>query len=149
MNAEIRAGAHRHAQPQLGRLRAGSSPLAPRGALWPRCATLLTLDELNDQERWDLAVVLHPAQARQRVLSTRATAGVWTCHYIAAWHRAPSRQAPRELPPEPAVLLVPSRSQQNQVSGGSESGMALWVSDTTPELIAKRFHELGPIDIEG
>ena len=32
---------------------------------------------------------------------------------------------------------------------GSESGMAAWVSDTTPELIAKRFHELGPIDIEG
>jgi len=27
--------------------------------------------------------------------------------------------------------------------------MAAWVSDTTPELIAKRFHELGPIDIEG
>ena len=26
--------------------------------------------------------------------------------------------------------------------------MAAWVSDTTPELIAKRFHELGPIDIE-
>jgi len=25
--------------------------------------------------------------------------------------------------------------------------MAAWISDTTPELIAKRFHELGQIDI--
>jgi len=30
---------------------------------------------------------------------------------------------------------------------GSESGMAAWVSDTTPELIARRFRQLGPVDI--
>jgi UDPglucose--hexose-1-phosphate uridylyltransferase len=31
---------------------------------------------------------------------------------------------------------------------GSESGMAAWVSDTTPELIAQRFHEIGDVDID-
>ncbi|MCT6874212.1 MAG: galactose-1-phosphate uridylyltransferase, partial [Bifidobacterium sp.] len=31
---------------------------------------------------------------------------------------------------------------------GSESGMAAWVSDTTPERIADRFRQLGPLDLE-
>ena len=63
---------------------------------------------------------------------------------------------------DPSVLLLSEnyrlnlqffsfRRAANKIKylAGSESGMAAWVSDTTPELIAKRFHELGPIDIEG
>ena len=48
-------------------------------------------------------------------------------------------------------LFFSFRRAANKIKylAGSESGMAAWISDTTPELIAKRFHELGPIDIEG
>ena len=42
---------------------------------------------------------------------------------------------------------VPYAANKIKYLAGSESGMAAWISDTTPELIAKRFHELGSIDI--
>ena len=46
-------------------------------------------------------------------------------------------------------LFFSFRRAANKIKylAGSESGMAAWISDTTPELIAKRFHELGSIDI--
>ena len=70
--------------------------------------------------------------------------------YIAAWHQAPIHDKRRENY-RLNLQFFSFRRAANKIKylAGSESGMAAWVSDTTPELIAKRFHELGPIDIEG
>ena len=84
----------------------------PAAARWPLevhvapVRDVLTLDQLNDEERWDLASMYSHLLKRQG--------------HGPAVHRclAPGpdpRQAPRELPPEPAVLLLPPRRQQDQV----------------------------------
>ena len=86
----------------------------PAAARWPLevhvapVRDVLTLDELNDQERWDLAVMYSTLLKRGNAFFDKGDGKGMDLPYIAAW-----------------------------------------VSDTTPELIAKRFHELGPIDIEG
>ena len=83
----------------------------PAAARWPLevhvapVRDVLTLDQLNDEERWDLASILR--QGRRQ-------------GHGPAVHRrlAPGpdpRRPPRELPPEPAVLLLPPRRQQDQV----------------------------------
>ena len=68
--------------------------------------------------------------------------------YIAAWHQAPIHDARRENY-RLNLQFFSFRRAANKIKylAGSESGMAAWISDTTPELIAKRFHELGSIDI--
>ena len=68
--------------------------------------------------------------------------------YIAAWHQAPIHDARRENY-RLNLQFFSFRRAANKIKylAGSESGMAAWISDTTPELIAKRFHELGQIDI--
>ena len=118
MNAEIEAGE------RIVMRNHSWVAYVPAAARWPLevhvapVRDVLTLDELNDQERWGSGRhVLHPAQARQRVLRQ----GRWQGHGPAV-HRCLAsgpdpRQAPRELPPQPAVLLVPPRRQQDQVSG--------------------------------
>ena len=68
--------------------------------------------------------------------------------YIAAWHQAPIHDKRRENY-RLNLQFFSFRRAANKIKylAGSESGMAAWISDTTPELIAKRFHELGSIDI--
>ena len=79
---------------------------------------VLTLDELNDQERWDLAVMYSTLLKRGNAFFDKGDGKGMDLPYIAAWHQAPIHDKRREkLPPEPAVLLVPPRSQQDQVSG--------------------------------
>jgi UDPglucose--hexose-1-phosphate uridylyltransferase len=62
--------------------------------------------------------------------------------YIAGWHQAPSREG-RELSRLHlevfSVLRAPGKLKY---LAGVESGMAAWISDTTPERIATRLQEV-------
>ena len=128
----------------------------PAAARWPLevhvapVRDVLTLDELNDQERWDLAVMYSTLLKRGNAFFDKGDGKGMDLPYIAAWHQAPIHDVRRENY-RLNLQFFSFRRAANKIKylAGSESGMAAWVSDTTPELIAKRFHELGPIDIEG
>ena len=128
----------------------------PAAARWPLevhvapVRDVLTLDELNDQERWDLAVMYSTLLKRGNAFFDKGDGKGMDLPYIAAWHQAPVHDKRRENY-RLNLQFFSFRRAANKIKylAGSESGMAAWVSDTTPELIAKRFHELGPIDIEG
>ena len=109
---------------------------------------ILTLDQLNDAERWDLAQMYSTLLRRGNRFFDKGDGKGMALPYIAAWHQAPVRDARRENY-RLNLQFFSFRRAANKIKylAGSESGMAAWVSDTTPELIAQRFHELGPVDI--
>ncbi|EFA23883.1 galactose-1-phosphate uridylyltransferase [Bifidobacterium gallicum] len=128
----------------------------PAAARWPLevhvvpVRDVLTLDELNDQERWDLAEMYSTLLKRGNRFFDHGDGQGMDLPYIAAWHQAPVHDARREHY-RLNLQFFSFRRAANKIKylAGSESGMAAWLSDTTPELIAARFHELGPVDIAG
>ena len=63
--------------------------------------------------------------------------------YIAAWHQAPVRRD-RELGWLHLELFSVLRAKDKlKYLAGSESGMAVWVNDATPEQIAERLRAAG------
>lgn len=127
----------------------------PAAARWPLevhvapVRDVLTLDQLDDQERWDLAQMYITLLRRGNKFFVTKDGEGMDLPYIAAWHQAPvhdSRRAHYRL----NLQFFSFRRAANKIKylAGSESGMAAWVSDTTPELIAKRFHEIGEIDLD-
>lgn len=150
MNAEIEAGE------RIVMRNHSWVAYVPAAARWPLevhvapVRDVLTLDELNDQERWDLAVMYSTLLKRGNAFFDKGDGKGMDLPYIAAWHQAPIHDKRRENY-RLNLQFFSFRRAANKIKylAGSESGMAAWVSDTTPELIAKRFHELGPIDIEG
>ena len=126
----------------------------PAAARWPLevhvapVRDVLTLDQLNDQERWDLASMYSHLLKRGNAFFDKGDGKGMDLPYIAAWHQAPIHEARRENY-RLNLQFFSFRRAANKIKylAGSESGMAAWISDTTPELIAKRFHELGQIDI--
>ncbi|WEV42262.1 galactose-1-phosphate uridylyltransferase [Bifidobacterium sp. ESL0682] len=127
----------------------------PAAARWPLevhvapVRDVRTLDELNDQERWDLASMYSHLLRRGNAFFDKGDGKGMDLPYISAWHQAPvhdSRGENYRL----NLQFFSFRRAANKVKylAGSESGMGAWVSDTTPERIAARFHELGPIDID-
>lgn len=65
-----------------------------------------------------------------------------TLPYIAAWHQAPVREGREDLRLHLQVFSVLRARGRLKYLAGVESGMASWVSDTTPERIAVRLQEL-------
>ncbi|RSX55556.1 galactose-1-phosphate uridylyltransferase [Bifidobacterium dolichotidis] len=126
----------------------------PAAARWPLevhvapVRDVLTLDELNDQERWDLAQMYSTLLKRGNKFFDKGDGKGMDLPYIAAWHQAPVHDERREHY-RLNLQFFSFRRAANKIKylAGSESGMAAWISDTTPELIAARFHELGPVDI--
>jgi UDPglucose--hexose-1-phosphate uridylyltransferase len=127
----------------------------PAAARWPLevhvapLRDVLTLDELSDQERWDLAQMYSTLLRRGNAFFDTGDCKGMDLPYIAAWHQAPihdERRAHYRL----NLQFFSFRRATNKIKylAGSESGMAAWVSDTTPELIAQRFHEIGDVDID-
>ncbi|BDR54262.1 galactose-1-phosphate uridylyltransferase [Bombiscardovia apis] len=109
---------------------------------------ILTIDQLNDQERWDLAEIYSALLKRGNAFFDKGDGKGMDLPYISAWHQAPvhdERRANYRL----NLQFFSLRRDANKVKhlAGSESGMGVWISDTTPELIAARFHEIGPVDI--
>lgn len=110
---------------------------------------ILSLDELTDDERWGLAQMYSELLRRGNAFFDRGDGLGMDLPYIAAWHQAPVtdiRRANYRL----NLQFFSFRRAANKVKylAGSESGMTAWISDTTPEKIAARFHELGPVDLE-
>ncbi|WEV72189.1 galactose-1-phosphate uridylyltransferase [Bifidobacterium sp. ESL0790] len=126
----------------------------PSAARWPLevhvapVRDVLTIDELNDQERWDLAQMYSTLLKRGNAFFDKGDGKGMDLPYIAAWHQAPIHD-PRRANYRLNLQFFSFRRAANKIKylAGSESGMGAWVSDTTPELIAKRFHELGAVDI--
>lgn len=126
----------------------------PAAARWPLevhvapVSDVLTLDELNDQERWDLAQMYSTLLKRGNAFFDTGDGKGMDLPYIAAWHQAPIHDTRRDHY-RLNLQFFSFRRAANKIKylAGSESGMAAWISDTTPELIASRFHELGEIDI--
>ncbi|MDK7192495.1 galactose-1-phosphate uridylyltransferase [Bifidobacterium sp. UMB1197] len=146
----------------------------PAAARWPLevhvapVRDVLTLDQLDDQERWDLAQIyitllrrankffgLSPLNAGESAsagnsLSFDSSSSEFVdLPYVAAWHQAPvhdSRRSHYRL----NLQFFSFMRDANKIKylAGSEAGMASWISDTTPELIAKRFQELGDVDLD-
>lgn len=127
----------------------------PAAARWPLevhvapVRDVLTIDQLDDQERWDLAQMYSTLLRRGNAFFDKGDGKGMDLPYISAWHQAPVRD-PRRANYRLNLQFFSFRRAANKIKylAGSESGMAAWVSDTTPELIAQRFHELGPIDID-
>ncbi len=155
----------------------------PAAARWPLevhvapVRDVLTLDQLDDQERWDLAQIyitllkrankffgLSSSNAGDSSAKSFASSPAFdlssgACDanssefvdlpYVAAWHQAPvhdSRRSHYRL----NLQFFSFMRDANKIKylAGSEAGMASWISDTTPELIASRFQELGDVDLD-
>jgi len=104
------------------------------------------LPALTDAERADLAhAYLRLLALLDRFFTTPDGAPI-PLPYIAGWHQAPVRTG-RELSRLHlevfSVLRAPGKLKY---LAGVESGMAAWISDTTPELIANRLHEVAALD---
>lgn len=110
---------------------------------------ILTLDQLDDDERWGLAQMYSTLLKRGNAFFDRGDGRGMDLPYIAAWHQAPVRDGRRE-DYRLNLQFFSFRRAVDKIKylAGSESGMAAWVSDTTPERIAARFRQLGPVDIE-
>lgn len=110
---------------------------------------IFTLDQLNDNERWGLAQMYSALLKRGNMFFDTGNGEGMDLPYIAAWHQAPVRDR-RRSSYRLNLQFFSFRRAANKIKylAGSESGMAAWISDTTPEKIAARFHELGDTDID-
>lgn len=110
---------------------------------------ILTIDQLNDDERWGLAQMYSTLLKRGNAFFDTGDGKGMDLPYISAWHQAPVHD-PRRENYRLNLQFFSFRRAANKIKylAGSESGMAAWISDTTPEKIAARFHELGPVDLE-
>jgi UDPglucose--hexose-1-phosphate uridylyltransferase len=119
----------------------------PAAARWPVELHLMPhravpdLAALNSTERCELAT-LYPALLR-RVNSFFADQGdLGPVPYVAGWHQAPVGPG-RDLTRLHLQLFSVRRAAGKlKYLAGSESGMGVWLNDTTPEQIAHRLREL-------
>ncbi|HEX6404336.1 MAG TPA: galactose-1-phosphate uridylyltransferase [Pseudonocardiaceae bacterium] len=139
--AELRAGT------RVVHRGAAWTAYVPAAARWPVEMHLLPhravpdLAGLDDAERVELAT-LYPALLR-RVDDFFADQGDHgPVPYVAGWHQAPIG-AGRDLTRlHLQVFSVRRAAGKLKYLAGSESGMGVWLNDTTPERIAGRLREL-------
>ncbi|GEL94611.1 galactose-1-phosphate uridylyltransferase [Cellulomonas composti] len=121
----------------------------PAAARWPVEVHLAPrrdvpdLPALTDAERDDLAsTYLELLRRLDRFFVDPATGDPIPLPYIAGWHQAvvgPDRDLGRLHLQVISVLRAPGKLKY---LAGVESGMAAWISDTTPERTAERLQEL-------
>lgn len=119
----------------------------PAAARWPVEAHLVPhravpdMAALTDDERAELAVVYRDLLGRvERYFGPEST----DPPYIAAWHQAPVHTG-RDLTRLHLQLFSLRRAPGKlKYLAGSESGMAAWLNDASPERIAARLREVGP-----
>jgi UDPglucose--hexose-1-phosphate uridylyltransferase len=63
--------------------------------------------------------------------------------YIAAWHQAPVREGRDLAWLHLEVFSILRTKDKLKFLAGSESGMAVWINDTTPEAVAERLRGVG------
>ena len=118
----------------------------PYAAKWPvefivmprRAARDFT--ELTEAEKDDLTRLYLDLLGRV----DRFFDGVEKLPYISAWHQAPLREGENISRMFLHVFSLMRSPGKMKYLAGSESAMAAWISDTTPERIAARFKELAP-----
>lgn len=116
----------------------------PFAAKWPvefmvvprRAAKDFT--ELTDQEKDELADLYLDLLGRLN----RFFDGVHQLPYISAWHQVPTRGGEDISRMWLHVFSLLRSPGKMKFLAGSESAMAAWISDTTPERIARRFQEV-------
>ncbi|WIX85661.1 galactose-1-phosphate uridylyltransferase [Amycolatopsis sp. DG1A-15b] len=115
----------------------------PPAARWPVQVQIVPhrqvpdIPALTDAERDDFADVYLDVLRRCDALYDRPLP------YIAAWHQAPVRRD-RELGWLHLELFSVLRAKDKlKYLAGSESGMAVWINDATPEQIAERLRAAG------
>ena len=120
----------------------------PAAARWPVEVHLaprrdvLDLPGLADDERTDLATTLLSLFARLDRFFVAEDGAPIPLPYIAGWHQAvvgEGRELGRLHLQVLSVLRAPGKLKY---LAGVESGMAAWISDTTPERIAARLREV-------
>lgn len=121
------------------------SVFVPAAAKWPVEAMIMPhrdvkdFAELTDSERDELAVLYLDILRRIDAFFE----GVEKTPYIAAWNQAVVGEG-REFGRFHLQLFSLMRSPgRMKFLAGSESGQGAWISDTTPERIARRFQEIG------
>jgi UDPglucose--hexose-1-phosphate uridylyltransferase len=121
----------------------------PAAARWPVEVHLapnrdvIDLPGLTDAERDDLAVVYPELLHRLDLFFTDDDGSAIPLPYIAGWHQGVvgrRRDLGRLHLQAFSVLRAPGKLKY---LAGVESGMATWISDTTPERIAARLREVG------
>jgi len=113
----------------------------PSAARWPvdvhiyphRQMTDLT--QLTEEERDDFAVLYSATLKRLDALYDRRLP------YIAGWHQAPVNRDHDLAYLHLEVLSVQRAADKMKFLAGSESGMAVWINDSTPEQIARMLRE--------
>lgn len=115
----------------------------PSAARWPVDVHLYPhrqmadLTQLTDVERDDFAAIYSTILKKLDALHDRRLP------YIAGWHQAPV-SADRDLAYlHMEVFSVQRAADKLKYLAGSESGMAVWINDATPEQIAKMLREAG------
>ncbi|QGQ18774.1 galactose-1-phosphate uridylyltransferase [Cellulomonas sp. JZ18] len=100
------------------------------------------LPALTDAERADLAVTYLTLLRRLDQFFVDGDGAAIPLPYISGWHQAPvheGREVSRLHLQVFSVLRAPGKLKY---LAGVESGMGAWISDTTPERIARRLQEL-------
>jgi UDPglucose--hexose-1-phosphate uridylyltransferase len=152
-----RAYQHEHGRPVLGDVLAAErksvrrviaegeywTAFVPPAARWPVHVLLVPhrqvadIPALSDAERDDFADVYLQVLRRCEALYDRPLP------YIASWNQAPVR-IDRELGWLHLELFSILRARDKlKYLAGSESGMAVWINDATPEQIAERLRAAG------
>ena len=115
----------------------------PSAARWPVDVhvyphrQVADLTELTDSERDDFAVLY------SAVLKKLDSLYDHPLPYIAGWHQAPV-SSDRDLAYlHMEIFSVQRAADKLKFLAGSESGMAVWINDATPEQIAKMLREAG------
>ena len=121
----------------------------PAAARWPVEVHLAPhrdvpdLPSLTDAERDDLAVTYLELLRRLDRFFVEPDGTLIPLPYIAGWHQAVVSEG-RELGRlHLQVFSVLRAAGKLKYLAGVESGMAAWISDTTPERVASRLQELG------
>jgi UDPglucose--hexose-1-phosphate uridylyltransferase len=110
----------------------------PAAARWPVEVHVVPhrqmpdLPSLSSAERDDFA------QLYSRVLKHLDSLYGRPLPYIAAWHQAPVREGRDLAWLHLEVFSVLRTKDKLKYLAGSESGMAVWINDTTPEAVAER-----------
>lgn len=120
----------------------------PGAAKWPVQMQLMpkrdvyALYELTDAEKEDLADIYLQMLAAGDKFFVEADGETIPLPYIAGWHQAPVGERREDLRLHLDFFSILRSPGKLKYLAGSESGMAAWISDTTPEKIAGRLREV-------
>ncbi|WP_046528864.1 galactose-1-phosphate uridylyltransferase [Cellulomonas sp. FA1] len=120
----------------------------PYAARWPVEVHLAPrrdvpdLPALTDAEKADLATTYLTLLRRLDQFFVDGDGGAIPLPYISGWHQAPVREGRDVSRLHLQVFSVLRAPGKLKYLAGVESAMASWISDTTPERIARRLQEL-------